>query len=232
MQRRKNKRKGGGKRRRGGPYSPTSTSIITSVNNPQFGFIQPRIKTTLKYNQVLSFTVATTVGTQNTFRANSLSNPDTGGAGHQPYGHDTLASLYNNYRVVKFKWDVEFTPSSDRMVIGVIPYNDALSSNVTNLATFNLAAESPFAQTKTLAFDGGAPSRFRGSIACNKLVGSSAAQYLADDRFAASFGNNPTDNVGFAVILYNPSSGSVTLSVNCTFWFEAIVYDPKLLAQS
>ncbi len=42
------------------------------------------------------------------FRANSINDPDFTGVGHQPFTHDTYATLYGAYRVIKSK--IKVTP--------------------------------------------------------------------------------------------------------------------------
>jgi hypothetical protein len=213
-------------------YSNRPTNQLTITNNPTFGFINPRTKTTLKYATVLDFTVASLVGTQHIFRLNSIFDPDATGVGHQPYGHDTLALMYARYRVVRAAWHIEFHPSNDRLSVGVIPVNGTLATVVSNVTTFEQAAETPYAQIKALSFDGGVPAKFNGEISLNELLGQSPSAYLSDDRYQAVFGASPAEVVNLYLILYNPTSGSVTTSCNIQLWQESIVWDPIILAKS
>lgn len=53
----------------------------------------------MRYSQVISLTPGTGVPAPYLFRANGIQDPDYSGVGHQPYGHDTYASIYNHYNV-------------------------------------------------------------------------------------------------------------------------------------
>lgn len=57
------------------------------------------------------------------FRANSLFDPDFTAAGHQPYGFDTWATMYNHYTVLGSKIKVHFnadTPgTAEQNVVGI-----------------------------------------------------------------------------------------------------------------
>lgn len=73
---------------------------------------------------------------------------------------------------------------------------------------------------------------FYGSVELNLLNGSTPGRWRDDDRFSATFGANPTEVMRLYVFYYNPSTSSVTFSVNVTFWYECEVYDPIIVAQS
>lgn len=67
------------------------------------GFVSgmPKIrKAYLRYNESLALT--STVGSldKKQFRANGIYDPNLTGTGHQPFGYDTWATLYNHYVVV------------------------------------------------------------------------------------------------------------------------------------
>jgi len=47
------------------------------------------------------------------FYANSIYDPDYTGAGHQPYGHDTWATVYNHYEVQKSRISCTFTSDNN-----------------------------------------------------------------------------------------------------------------------
>lgn len=54
----------------------------------------------MRYNTTIQLTadVASIPG-YHLFRCNSINDPDYTGVGHQPYGHDTYATIYNHYKV-------------------------------------------------------------------------------------------------------------------------------------
>lgn len=216
----------------GQAYQLARSNNFLSVQRPLLGFIQPRLETTLKYNTSISISTTTGIGNYHYFSMNSIFDPDVTGTGHQPYGHDTLAALYKKYKVLRFRYHVEFTPSNDQLHVGVLPSNGPTAFNPTTLALFSLAAESPYAKSKTLSFDGGVPVSFEGDIPLNMLIGQTIGQYISDDLGSAEFGGSPTETMYFTLFTYNPSGGTVTTSVLCTFWFKCVVWDPILIAQS
>jgi len=68
------------------------------------------------------------------FRANSLFDPDLTGGGHQPYGFDQLAAIYNHYEVQRAFITVECQPAglgltSGQCIIGIVPSDDGTITN-------------------------------------------------------------------------------------------------------
>lgn len=53
----------------------------------------------LRYSQTIILDPSAATPSAYLFRANSIHDPDFTGTGHQPYGHDTYASIYNHYNV-------------------------------------------------------------------------------------------------------------------------------------
>jgi len=83
---------------------------------------------TLRYSTVvtLAVTIAGTP-TSHLFRANSIYDPDFTGIGHQPYGYDTYASIYNHYEVLSSRIVVKPTQSSN-FIYGIAKTDDATIS--------------------------------------------------------------------------------------------------------
>ena len=54
----------------------------------------------LRYSTTITLSPSVGLTDSYLFRANSIFDPDFTGVGHQPYGYDTYAQIYNHYEVV------------------------------------------------------------------------------------------------------------------------------------
>lgn len=181
----------------------------------------------LKYADVFGFTVTAGNTAVQVMNLNSLFDPDRTGVGHQPYGFDQLAALFAHYRVFRCKWHIEFAGSSDRLHATVIPVNALPVTTV-----YSNLMEQPLAVNKALSFDGGWPTKFRGSIYLPKLTGASSVQYKTDDRYSAAVGASPAELMTLYIQLYNPTAGSITTSCSVVMIFYSEFYDPITLSAS
>ncbi len=233
MQRRRNKKKGKRKGKQGkSAYKITLTKHLTSVQAPRYGFIEPRMLSSMKYVDVETATVATGAGNTVTYRPNSVFAPRSSG-GHQPYGFDQISTIYGTYRVLACRYKVMFAPSSDRLAVGILA-SDQQPTAVTNQATYSLLCESQghFSKNAVLGFSGGPQLVVSGRFTLNALFGFSLQQYLDDDTVASIVTTNPANLAFFTIAIFNPTAGSVTTSYNVEFEFETIFYDPFLQNQS
>lgn len=181
----------------------------------------------MKYSDVLDWSVTTLATSVQQYRLNSTFDPDVTGTGHQPYGRDQLAALFDHYRVFKCSWHIEFAPSNDRLHVSVVPLNTtAVPGSLTD------AGEMPLAVTKAMAFNGGVPCRFSGQIWLPRLAGRTSAQYKSDDLYAAASGANPAEAMFLNILVYNPSPQTVDTSMTITLNYWTEWYDPVVLGPS
>lgn len=220
------------KRRRMGRSNGNSLMRITG-SNP----VAQRTIVTLKYCQDFGLSVPNTLAPVNVnFNLNSLFAPWFTVIGHQPYGFDTYALLYNHYRVWRCKWRVEMSRVSSgdtRPVMGnVLPLNDALHVPT----TWAELAERPRSVSKMLhaAYSGPAhspPTVFKGSIGLPFLAGVTRQTY-ADDRFSALSTASPAEILQLVVSATKLFGTAETVQCTITMWFTAEFFDPIELAQS
>ena len=114
------------------------------------------------------------------------------GGGHQPYGFDTLASLYNRYRVISCGYRISTyntVAGAPNYVVnlGAIPANEDLT-----FLSFSELRENPRAKYISQSA-GGASVFLSGKCYIPSLVGRSKAQYMADDRYQAQVNSNPNE---------------------------------------
>jgi hypothetical protein len=74
---------------------------------------------TLKYCEVVTFSITAGSTSHQAFRANSIYDPNLTGTGHQPLGRDQLAEMYDHYEVLSSQchWTVCSTVYSAATVI-------------------------------------------------------------------------------------------------------------------
>ncbi len=231
MQRRKKKNanKRRGRKGRGGYGLPLNG--YSTVQRPRFSFLDPHMYITMRYAENISTSVVTVAGSNQIFRLNSIFDPNAAVGGTQPYGYDTLSTLYNRYRVLKARWRVIFAAATAGYQAVVVPVNGALSSPVSDLTTLTSASMVPFA--KYVNYNVGAmPPKVGGKMALNVLGGVARMEYLTDDRFEAQIGANPAEVISLNIGVYNPSGGTITIAYFVELHYEVDLHDPISLAPS
>lgn len=123
---------------------------------------------------------------------NSMYDPDRSGIGHQPYGRDTFASLYNQYRVIGCKYTVEVSSNSATILVGTYVGNEPFTYVAVG-GDFNELKENPRARFITQC-PGGQIKKIHGYANCASILGRTRAQYMADEQTAAQVNNNPSEN--------------------------------------
>lgn len=204
-----------------------------NVNRGLKPFAQ-RYITKVKYTENLTVTGPVLGGlAQYNFRLNSIFDPNLSGTGYQPYGHDSLSSLYNRYRVIACNYVItgivnDNTGDQYGQLIA-IPANEALS--LTGVPAEALTH--PKARWITQAPS--APAKLlRGKVYIPSLVGRSKSQYMADDRYQAQFGTNPAENAILNVFSTMTSgiSSTVTMKFSITLTYTVECFDFKNLPVS
>lgn len=83
-----------GRSKRGWSYPQQGTSFF-------FDPFPVRMRAMLRYSEVISLNPTLGSTAHQLFRCNSIFDPNQTGIGHQPYGRDTYASIYDHYTVLK-----------------------------------------------------------------------------------------------------------------------------------
>lgn len=165
--------------------------------------------------------------TSHVFVANSIHDPNSTGVGHQPYGHDTIATVYGRYRVLSAKCTATFAANSavansGKAVIQVSTVG-AATSNPT------LFLEQPDTTYKTL------PTGNAGSVTVVKHF--NARRFFgpkSGDRLTSNFGTSPTE-LAFFLIGVVPLDDTVTMGgtqLHVTITYKVLLSEPLALGSS
>lgn len=206
------------RRRRFGKRRQATTNVNRSLQP-----IPSRYICKMKYSE----TVSTDSTGQYVFNLNSLYDPNRTGIGHQPYGFDTLAGLYNRYRVIACGWRIT-SPTASYRQIGVMPSNDL---GIT-YSTFSEMKENPRCKYIVQA-SGAAIQTLRGKSYLPALMGRTRAQYMADDNYQAVVNTSPVENA----LLYiqtatNSDIGEPSAVVQVILEYTVEWFDVKHIVQS
>lgn len=181
----------------------------------------------LKYAELLTHTLTTGVVLNQQFRLNSIHDPNLSGTGHQPYAHDTYATLYNQYRVYKYSYAIKFPVATSPYIVSVTPQNHANAPT-----TIDEITERPRTITRHVS-PGQAGPTIHGHIYLPRVLGNTSAQYKANEFTSAIFGGNPSEAMTLNVAYFQNTGSNLSLpSVVYTMTYHAELYDPIDLAQS
>lgn len=207
-------------------YKVDPMRVYSSFERPSLTWFEPHKYVTLRYSDnYTTGTLAATTGIQQLWNLNSLFDPDRTGTGHQPMGFDTLATIYNRYRVLKVKYKMCFPPTTNVYSVVVVPTNNILNSAITTSATFSAAAESPRANLWTVG-SSGTSKVFSGLISLNDLAGVTVAEYITDDRFESTIGSSPSEVITATLGFYNPNAVSILVYYTVQLDFMVDFHDP------
>ncbi len=165
-------------------------------------------------------------GTPFTFNLNSLFQPIAGG--HQPFGFDQMAALYQRYRVNKCKVRVE-TFTTDRaysgaQVVGVFPPGS--TQTTLNLLTAVQFGENFNGSTQILPTGNVVPVVFTKTIDIAQVAGLTRDELLANvEEYSALVTASPT-RIATMEVNYAPNTAAqggacvsvVTLTFYAEFW--------------
>ncbi len=226
MNTRNNKKKGTQRKLRSAGRQMTNRTL------PVFGFIQPRTISCFKYSDVItSSTVTSGAGAHYVFRLNNIYDPDLTGTGHQPYGFDVMALIYNRYRVNSVRWEVTFCSVADQLTYLVAPYNNT-APNITTAAEFSASAEYPRAVVKKTGYAGSPNAIFRGEIALHTLAGKTRQQYISDDIYASDYTTGPVQAMQLQIGVFNSGGVTSPFDFSIQIWYITESSDPNVISQS
>lgn len=156
------------------------------------------------------------------FRANSVQDPDYSGVGHQPYGHDTLASLYNHYVVDSAVITLSPIGSCTGKVYGILVADDTLTT-----LDAGLLAEAR-GGTSAIGTAGGTGNQAQCMARYNRR-----SQWPVFVDTSAPTGSNPSEEVYFTCWMADITdqvNDQVKFQVNIEY--NVTFYEPKELPMS
>lgn len=188
--------------------------------------IPQRFITKLKYSEVVS--TGATFGNF-AMNLNSLWDPNSTGIGHQPYGFDQLATLYNRYRVIScgYRLQLGLGTTTIPITLTAMPANTAVVAT-----TASEIRENPRAKYILQAPGGGAMT-LSGKCYIPSLVGRTKAQYMADDRYQAEVTTSPAELAILNLQTFNTADSAVGgVSIQVLMEYTVEFFDIKSLGQS
>lgn len=187
----------------------------------------PQQKVCLKYTAYQSLSSGASTAASQSYKLNSIFDPDHTGTGHQPQGHDQWALLYTHYRVDKVTFEVNAEVGSGSGFLTLFSSNDGAS--ITDPAT---GPESPGAITVGVQGGGGARKLFKSFNICN-VAGVTRSTLDNDDLYRATMAADPQAiYYGRLAWVDATLSGSIVCNVAVNIKYYCTLYGPNQQATS
>lgn len=196
-----------------------STTLVNRALHP----IPSRFITKMKYSEFIN---TDTFGDY-AFNLNSIFDPNRTGTGHQPYAFDTLATLYNRYRVISCGYRLQVAGDANTAIcMSAIPTNELFAPS-----TISEVRENP--RAKYIQQNVGASSvTLSNKCYIPSLVGRTKSQYMADDRYQALVTGSPQELAILNIKTNNTADQAFPTKVQVLLEFSVEWFDIKQLGQS
>lgn len=182
-----------------------SSSVI--VRGPQA--IKDQYVCKLVYCETLKRSPASAIDNY-LFRGNSVYDPNQSGVGSQPYYFDSIAQLYQQYRVTGSKLEVELVNTAAVPAMATLfPANETIS--VTDIDDW---AGNRYSKSRVMAPSSGSPNMARLSTYATTaaMYGVSANIVKSEKDYSAAVTTNPTNQWNWHIIV-----GSMDKATNITY---------------
>ena len=188
-----------------------------------------RMLATLKYTDTIPMQSSLVPILSVFYSCNSIYDPYRSGAGHQPYGHDTYATIYNQYTVIRSKCTFQF--GQNDAVLKGFSWGGGICDDTSTSPGFDTWTERPTYKVERLCNNAG-PGAKPMVLYWNRnqrFPGQDTAQTLS-----ANFGANPAEEEFFELVTQSVSSGTVigTQYVMVTIEYVCELYENKDLGSS
>lgn len=179
----------------------------------------------LRYCETVSLNAGVGAIAYHLFSANGIYDPNISGTGHQPYGYDTIAGIYNHYEVIGSKITVMFQSEGTTPILGGGIVGIGLKDDTTVETNWETVREAKNAITRYINYD-------KMAMVKNWFSKRKIFQRNTSDTIAL-FGANPTDQAYYQVFVTSSNVGNPD-AVNCMVTIDYIVrtYELKDLGQS
>jgi len=188
-----------------------------------------RMVGTLRYAETVAVQSSVTPISWCHYSCNSIYDPYRTGAGHQPYGHDTYATIYNQYTVLKSRMKVQF--SQNNSVLTSFTYGAVIEDDIATTPGYDTWRERPTAKSHPLVINAGIEQKPL------TLYWDRNKRFPGQDTYlqlSAPFGSSPNEEEFFVLIAQSQTSGTnlgtVYVSVEIDYFCE--FYELKDLGNS
>lgn len=182
----------------------------------------------MRYSEIRHFSGGNALrSVDQTYRMNSMHDPDLTGGGHQPRFYDELATLYNFSRVLGCKITVKILPTdatvpNQSIYVAIVPNNNPTSLSG---STYLDIAELPFSKVEMTNIYGqrAIMSQFKN---ISTVAGVAPSVVRNDDAFRAQLGSNPATQTYYHIVAgtFNETATSIDaralIDIEYTVQFE------------
>ncbi len=213
------------RRSRGGP-SNGSRGFDVKRGMPMTFSAYPAVnKSYLAFAQVRTLTEGGAgAGTYYQYRLNSIYDPDFSGAGSTAVGYTQMSNLFGSYRVTRTRIKLRFSSLSS----GVQTVGFVAGLNTTFIASYEKIAAEPNTWARMLTNTSGPNSMAELDCVLDlpKLCGITRRQYIDENDYSATFGNNPARNLYLSLYTYGSSASAQSVAVDVRLVFEVEFFQP------
>lgn len=183
--------------------------------------VAERYFTRLRYSEIVNFTLNVPSALFTYQFQSSVYDPDYTSTGHQPLWRDTLATMYNKYRVFGVKYSIHAKNASGSELTQCYVKHNSSSATETNFNTLRETAEG-----KGRVFDSstGRPVVLRGYMPVYKPYGISKKEFCENDDFISVMGANP-NKMSYIQMYAHTVGGTITVTAQCDLIYYVEFFD-------